>query len=95
MPLVFDPVKDLANQIKHGVPLALAEAFEMDGALVRDDLRFAYGEGRVIATGLIGNRVFVMVYTMRGETMRVISLRKANRREVLKYVNETQGSYPD
>ncbi|MDK3025820.1 BrnT family toxin [Cupriavidus taiwanensis] len=90
MLLVFDPVKDLANQIKHGVSLALAEAFEMEGALIRDDLRFAYGEGRVIATGPIGNRVFVKVYTMR-----VISLRKANRREVLKYVYETQGSYPD
>ncbi|MGH8788971.1 MAG: BrnT family toxin [Cupriavidus necator] len=95
MPLVFDPAKDLANQIKHGIPLALADAFEMDSALIRDDLRFAYGEGRMVATGLIGNRVFVMVYTMRGETMRVISLRKANRREVLKYVDETQDPYPD
>lgn len=38
---------------------------------------------------MIGERVYVLVYTMRGETMRVISLRKANRRQVLNYVDET------
>jgi len=95
MPLEFDPAKDQVNQAKHGVPLALSEAFEMDSALIREDGRFEYGEVRNIAIGLIYDRVYVMVYTMRSETMRVISLRKANRREVLKYVDETQDPYPD
>jgi len=52
------------------------------------DDRFPYGEARSIATGLIGERVHVPVFTMRSEAMRVISLRKANCREVLKYVDE-------
>ncbi|WP_459252136.1 BrnT family toxin [Paraburkholderia sediminicola] len=34
MPIEFDPVKDQTNQGKHGVSLAMAEAFEMDAALV-------------------------------------------------------------
>ena len=38
--------------------------------------------------GPIGDDIYVLVYTMRGETLRAISLRKANRREVLKYVDQ-------
>lgn len=94
MPIEFDLAKDRVNQAKHGLPLALAESFEVDTALIRPDARFEYGEARFVATGLIGERVYVLVYTMRGETMRVISLRKANRREVLKYVDKTQDPYP-
>lgn len=88
MPIEFDPNKDLTNQAKHGVSLALAESFDMQAALVTPDTRFDYAEERMKALGPIGDRIYVLVYTMRGETMRVISLRKANRREVLSYVNE-------
>lgn len=65
----------------------------MDTAIMRRDARYEYGEARIVAIGLIGDRVHVLVFTMRGETVRVISLRKANRREVFKYVVETQDPY--
>jgi len=71
----FDPAKDQINRSKHGVSLSLAESFEWDSAL-HD--RYAYGEPRYIAYGLIGDRVYCLVYTLRGETLRAISLRKAN-----------------
>lgn len=89
MDIEFDPIKDQANQVKHGLSLALAEAFELETALVEIDGRNDYKEERFIALGLIGDRVHVMVFTVRGEAIRVISLRKANRREVKRYDDET------
>lgn len=89
MDIEFDPTKDQANREKHGLSLALAEAFEFDTALIEIDDRRDYQEERFVALGLIGDRVHVMVFTVRGEAIRVISLRKANRREVKRYDDET------
>ncbi|QDH58611.1 BrnT family toxin [Pandoraea pnomenusa] len=89
MDIEFDAIKDQANRVKDGLSLALAEAFELETALVEIDDRNDYNEERFIALGLIGDRVHVMVFTVRGEAIRVISLRKANRREVKRYDDET------
>ncbi|MBN4667222.1 BrnT family toxin [Pandoraea nosoerga] len=85
----FDPTKDQSNREKHGLSLALAEAFEFETALIEIDDRRDYAEERFVALGLIDTRVHVMVFTVRGEAIRVISLRKANRREVKRYDDET------
>ncbi|MDY6842178.1 MAG: BrnT family toxin, partial [Pseudomonadota bacterium] len=47
-----------------------------------------YGERRMIGFAPIGSRVYCLVYTRRDETVRVISLRKANRREVALYASK-------
>ena len=52
--------------------------------LVTDD-RFDYGEARTLAFGRIGGRLFVCVFADRDAERRVISLRKANSREVRRY----------
>jgi uncharacterized DUF497 family protein len=81
----FDPGKDAINQAKHGVSLALAEIlFSGPHKSVADD-RFEYAEVRKIAFGFIQGRLFACVYADRGAERRVISLRKANRREVTRY----------
>jgi uncharacterized DUF497 family protein len=49
------------------------------------DDRFEYGEVRELAFGLINGRFFVCVYADRKGERRVISLRKANKREVRRY----------
>ena len=85
MRYVFDPAKDTANLEKHGVSLALAEVLFVGPHVTFRDDRFEYGEVREVAFGLIRERVFVCVYADRGEDRRVISLRKANSREVKKY----------
>jgi hypothetical protein len=54
------------------------------------DTRRDYGETRYIALGHIGDRVHSLVFTPRGDALHVISLRKANRREVRRYETETQ-----
>ena len=45
------------------------------------DQRHEYGEYREIGLGYIGDRLFTVVFVDRGEERRIISLRKANRRE--------------
>ena len=52
---------------------------------MREDRRHDYGEQRFEAVGYIRLRVFVLVFCVREEGLRVISLRKANRREVVRY----------
>jgi len=81
----FDPGKDQGNIGKHGLSLADAEGFEWETALVREDARKRYAEPRFTATGYIGDRLHVMVFCLRVEVVRVISLRKANPREVKSY----------
>ena len=84
----FDPTKDESNLDKHGLSLADVEGFEWETAVVHEDTRKQYSEPRFEATGLIGSRLHVMVFCRRADTVRVISLRKANSREVKNYVAE-------
>jgi uncharacterized protein len=86
MQIEFDPVKDASNQAKHGVSLALAKELEWDAALVWVDTRYDYGELRMIALAPEINVLYYMAFVDRGEVRRIISLRRANRREVKHYV---------
>ncbi len=81
----FDPAKDESNLEKHGVSLADADEFEWEAAVVREDTREQYAEPRFEAKGYIGDRLHVLVFCIRGDVVRVISLRKANSREVKSY----------
>ena len=85
MKITFDILKNRSNFSKHGVELSLASSFEWNTAVTWEDLREHYGETRLIAIGYIGLRLYVVVYVDRANTRRIISLRKANRREVMKY----------
>jgi uncharacterized protein len=86
MQIEFDPVKDASNQAKHGVSLALAAELEWDAALVWVDARYEYGELRMIALAPEINILYYVAFVDRGEVRRIISLRRANRREVKYYV---------
>lgn len=85
MQVEFDPTKDVANQIKHGLSLAEANRMELDTAVIDPDFRYAYGEDRFQALGQIDGRLHLLVFTMRGNVLRAISLRKANSKEVRRY----------
>lgn len=85
MRYTFDPGKDAINRAKHGVSLALAEVLFAGPHVSTTDDRFAYGEVREVAFGLINGRLFACVYADRDGERRVISLRKANQREVKRY----------
>lgn len=84
--ITFDPAKNEANIRERGLPFSLVkEAFDWASAQVIEDTRRNYGERRFRALGYIGERLHAVVYTPRGTEMHVISLRKANRREVRRH----------
>ncbi|CDS48926.1 hypothetical protein [Polaromonas sp. CG9_12] len=53
--------------------------------MVWADSRHSYGEARQSALGVIGERVYFVAFVDRADVRRVISLRKANDREVMHY----------
>ena len=85
MRIEFDPDKDSGNQIKHGVSLALAAELDWEAALVWVDDRFDYVELRMIALAPKTETLYCVAFVERGEARRIISLRRANRREVKHY----------
>ena len=85
----FDPAKNERNIASRGISFEVAERFEWDTAMIAEDLRRAYGERRFQALGFISGRLHAMVFTPRAGKIHVISLRKANRREMRRYEAET------
>jgi uncharacterized DUF497 family protein len=76
------------NKKAHNVSFDAVENFEFTTALVTEDTRKVYSETRYAALGFIANRLHVLVYCIRANNIRVISLRKANRRERQRYDRE-------
>jgi hypothetical protein len=87
----FDPAKSLRNEAERGLPFSLALQLEWATALIKEDLRKDYGERRFLLLGHIDGRLHAMVFTPREDKAHVISLRKANAREV-KHYEQTQNS---
>ena len=84
--IVFDPEKNKTNLQKHaGVSLQDAREFDWEHAIYFQDTRQDYGECRMLGIGTIAHRLFVVVFVDRGYERRIISLRKANSREVQRY----------
>ena len=81
----WDEAKRVENLANHGIDFGAAPGFDWGLAIIRPDDRFAYGEERLIAHGPVDGRLYVLVYTLRGDATRLISFRKANRREQAAY----------
>jgi uncharacterized protein len=86
MRIEFDPSKDAANRDKHGLSLAMAEELDWEASLVWVDDRFEYNEIRMIALAPKTDILYFVAYVDRSNVRRIISLRRANRREVKHYV---------
>jgi hypothetical protein len=89
MRIEFDPAKDVMNREKHGVSLALADEVDWEAALVWIDERFEYHEPRMVALAPKAEALYYVAFVDRGDARRVISLRRANRREVKHYVEHS------
>ena len=90
--ITFDPAKDAANVAKHELSLAVAAELDWDAAVVWEDCRRDYGEVRYVALAPHGRRLLFVAYTRRGGLRRIISLRKANLREIDRYEAETDST---
>ncbi|MBI4809601.1 MAG: BrnT family toxin [Nitrosomonadales bacterium] len=81
-----EPRRHNSLDTKHGVSLSMANDLDWEAALVWVDERFEYGETRMIALAPQTEVLYYVAFVNRGEVRRVISLRRANRREVKYYV---------
>jgi uncharacterized DUF497 family protein len=87
MKISFDANKNAINITKHSVSLIMAEHIEWETALIWPDTRRDYGEPCIAGLGYIGTRLYFVVFVDRPKTRRIISLRKANNREVSHYAS--------
>lgn len=83
--ITFDLQKNERNLRERGLSFGMVVDFDFATAIYSLDTRKDYGETRTRAIGYIGDTLYATVFTMRGSVLRVISLRKASRRERQRY----------
>jgi uncharacterized DUF497 family protein len=87
MRISYDPNKRLRTVAERGLDFDdVVEVFKGPTFDFVDDRR-DYGEIRTITIGYINRRMVVVVWTQRGETRHIISLRKANDREKARFTD--------
>ncbi len=85
MRFTWDEAKRRANLAKHGLDFADASRV-FDGLVIRyEDDRFPYDERRMVALGQLDAVVVLVVHVERGNVIRVISMRKADKHETNLY----------
>ena len=84
MDFEFDPLKSAANKAKHGIDYIDAQAFWSDPALLEIPARTTY-EPRFLVIGRIHRKHWSAVITYRGQTIRLISVRRSRLEEVQLY----------
>lgn len=91
MKLEWDEAKNRSNLRKHGFDFADAEELFRGALLIRPDTSQDYGEERWIGIGMIRGRVAFVAFAERPQdTIRIISLRKADREEWQQYEKALQ-----
>lgn len=88
MQIDFDPNKDETNRFKHGISLALAAAIDWDDGYYWFDPRWTHLEDRRVGFVTLDGRLHVVVFVDRDDARRIISLRRANKREVIRHGQE-------
>jgi uncharacterized DUF497 family protein len=81
MQVEWDSAKSSSNLAKHGLNFADAELVFAGPCITFVDDRGDYGEQRFLTLGLLAGRGVVIAHVQRGAATRIISMRKANRRE--------------
>lgn len=88
----FDAAKNAQNIRTRGIGFERFAEMDIETAISVEDTRKDYGERRLRVLGNIGHLLHAAVITPRGDKIRVISLRRANRREERAYAKERQSS---
>jgi len=83
--LSYDPLKNARNLAERGLSFERVAELEWDTALALEDTRRDYGERRLQVLALLAGRLHMAVVTFRGDVVHVISLRKANGKEIERY----------
>ena len=85
----WDEAKRKTNLKKHGVDFERVYEADWGQAIRSMDVRYDYGEIRIVALVPLDGRIYCCTYTERMKRMRIISLRKANKREHRYYEKKT------
>ena len=85
MDIEFDPIKDQQNIARHGMSLIAGLAVLLNQIGTVEDTRRPYGEVRLRAFAAIDGRYIACVYTMRGDTARIISVHHVREKDVRKW----------
>jgi uncharacterized DUF497 family protein len=85
MLITCDPHKSRANYFKHGIVLEFAQYLDWANEMVWQDVRQNYNEVRMSGLVPLEGKIYAVVYVLRAESTRMISLRKANNREMKQY----------
>lgn len=85
MRITFDAVKRDKTLIERGLDFARAREIFEGLTITMPDQRQEYGEARFLTAGWLDERIVIVVWTPRGLARRIISMRKANEREIAKY----------
>lgn len=83
----WDEKKAASNIAKHGVAFDAIYDFDWLTAVEVEDDRFDYGEQRLVAIGWLRGVLHTVTFTWRGDMMRIISLRNADKRDQKYYAN--------
>ncbi len=89
MEISFDSAKNVLNIELRDLSFERAADFEFETALFSQDLRHDYGEVRMRALGWLDKRMHALVFVETKLGIRVVSFRKANKREVSIYESQT------
>ena len=86
MPSTFDPAKDAANRKKHGISLTEGDGVLHDPLALTIEDSSSQGEQRFISIGMnVFGLLRVVVYALRRDDARIISVRKAEPKEIRAY----------
>ena len=85
MKIVYDQAKSDRNVRERGLSFDRAADFDFETALFLVDDRRDYGESRHLAIGYVEERLHVLCFVERPSGIRVVSFRKANKREARRY----------
>lgn len=84
MKIEFDPIKRTKTLEERSLDFAQAAQVFAGEHLTLEDTREDYEEQRFQTAGWLEDRIVILVWTPRGKARRIISMRKANEREITK-----------
>ena len=90
MKITFDPAKRLKTLADRGIDFADADSVFKGPTLDSQDTRQDYGETRIVSVGFLLRRMVIVVWTPRGDSRHIISMRKANEREQARFGQQLQ-----
>jgi uncharacterized DUF497 family protein len=90
MQISYDAAKNDRNIAERGLSFERSAEFDFETAQIAQDLRHTYPERRFLALGFVGVRLHMLVFAETAAGIRVISFRKANKREVKRYEKATK-----